>query len=119
MPLNFLRGLFGSNEIKSLAQSLATELSRRYPPTMASGQGRKLSPQAVTNILESVITKAVTKTQEWRLGVLGKARLGNALRWEMKERGYPEPFIEMVTEALVVYMTRRAATPATTSGGKR
>ncbi|MDP4302217.1 hypothetical protein [Leptothrix discophora] len=116
MPLNFLRGLFGSNEIKTLAQSLANELARRYPPTMASGQGRKLSPQAVTNILESVITKAVTKTQEWRLGVVGKARLGNALRWEMKERGYPEPFIEMVTEALVVYMTRRAQAPAATAG---
>jgi hypothetical protein len=26
----------------------------------------------------------------------------------MKERGYPEAFIELVTEALVVYMTRRA-----------
>jgi hypothetical protein len=116
MPLNFLRNLFGSREIKTLAQSLSTELARRYPPTMASGQGRKLSPQAVTNILESVIGKAVTKTQEWRLGVIGKARLGNALRWELKERGYPEAFIEMVTEALVVYMTRRAAAPASPAG---
>ena len=107
MPLSFLKGLFGSSEIKTLAQSLANELSRRYPPTMATGEGRKLSPQAVTNILESVINKAVSKSHEWNLGVIGKAKLGNALRWELKDKGYPDKFIEMVTEALVVYMSRQ------------
>jgi hypothetical protein len=75
---------------------------------MASGEGRKLSPQAVTNIVEAIVGKAVSKSQEWNLGVVGKARLGNSMRWAMKERGYPEAFIELVTEALVVYMTRRA-----------
>lgn len=110
MPLSFLKGLFGSSEIKTLAQSLANELSRRYPPAMATGEGRKLSPQAVTNILEGVINKAVVKSTEWQLGVIGKARLGNALRWELKDRGYPDKFIETVTEALVVYMSRRAST---------
>ena len=77
---------------------------------MATGEGRKLSPQAVTNILEGVINKAVVKSTEWQLGVIGKARLGNALRWELKDRGYPDKFIETVTEALVVYMSRRAST---------
>lgn len=108
MALKFFKDLFGKSEIATVAQQLADELARRYPPVMASGEGRRLSPQAVTNILESVINKAVTKSHEWDLGVLGKAKLGNDLRWALKEKGYPETFIEMITEALVVYLARRA-----------
>jgi hypothetical protein len=92
-----------------VAEQLVNELTRRYPPVMAKGEGRKLSPQAVTNILETVIGKAVSKSQEWDLGVVGKAKLGNGVKWALKEKGYPDKFIEIVTEALVVYMTRRAA----------
>lgn len=106
--LKFIKELFGKSEINVVAEQLANELSRRYPPVMASGEGRRLSPQAVTNILESVINKAVSKSHEWDLGVAGKAKLGNSLRWALKDKGYPEKFIEMVTEALVVYLTRKA-----------
>lgn len=108
MPLKFIKELFGKSEISVVAEQLANELTRRYPPAMATGEGRKLSPQAVTNILESIITKAVNKSQEWDLGVVGKAKLGNSLRWALKDKGYPEKFIETVVEALVVYLSRRA-----------
>jgi hypothetical protein len=94
--------------INSTVEALVRELVRRYPPSMASGEGRRLSPQAVTNILEAVIGKAVAKSQELELGVVGKARLSNNFKWALKDQGYPEPFIDLVTEALVVYMTRAA-----------
>jgi hypothetical protein len=94
--------------INITVEALVRELVRRYPPSMASGEGRRLSPQAVTNILEAVIGKAVAKSQELELGVVGKARLSNNFKWALKEQGYPEAFIDLVTEALVVYMTRAA-----------
>jgi hypothetical protein len=50
----------------------------------------------------------VAKSQELELGVVGKARLSNNFKWALKEQGYPEAFIDLVTEALVVYMTRAA-----------
>lgn len=110
--LKFIKELFGKSEINQVAEQLANELARRYPPSMASGEGRRLSPQAVTNILESVINKAVTRSNEWDLGVVGKAKLGNSLRWALKEKGYPEKFIEMVIEALVVYLSKEPAAKA-------
>lgn len=94
--------------INITVEALVRELVRRYPPSMASGEGRRLSPQAVTNILEAVIGKAVAKSQELELGVVGKARLSNNFKWALKDQGYPEAFIDLVTEALVVYMTRAA-----------
>ncbi|MFM2067139.1 MAG: hypothetical protein RLZZ584_2048 [Pseudomonadota bacterium] len=108
LQMSWFKSLFGPSRFDTLADTLATELTRRYPPAMANGEGRKLSPQAVSNIVEGVLNKAVSKTQEWRLGVIGKARMGNALRWALEERGYPKPFVELVVEALIVYVTRNA-----------
>lgn len=106
MPIKFIKELFGKSDIDIVAVQLVNELSRRYPPNMASGDGRRLSPQAVTNILESVINKAVTKSQEWNLGVVGKAKLGNNVRWALKDKGYPDKFVDTVVEAIVVYLSR-------------
>ncbi len=103
-----LQRLTGPSAIDVTVQALVRELLRRYPPAMASGEGRRLSPQAVTNILETVIGKAVTKSEELNLGVYGKARLTNDFKWALTDEGYPEPFIDLVTEALVVYITRSA-----------
>ncbi len=108
LRMSWFKSLFGPSRFDTLAETLATELTRRYPPTMASGEGRKLSPQAVTNIVEAIVGKAVNKSQEWNLGVVGKARLGNSMRWALKERGYPEAFVGVVVEALIVYVTRQA-----------
>ena len=85
MALKFFKELFGGSEIDAVAEQLVNEL------------------------LEAVIGKAVSKSQEWDLGVVGKAKLGNSVKWALKEKGYPDKFIEVVTEGLVVYMTRRSS----------
>jgi hypothetical protein len=95
------------SEIERTVEALVGELLRRYPPQMASGEGRRLSPQAVSNILEAVINKAVTKSRELQLGVMGKARLGTEFKFALKEKGYPDKFVEVATEALVVYVSRK------------
>ncbi|MEY4749463.1 MAG: hypothetical protein RIQ60_1677 [Pseudomonadota bacterium] len=110
--MTWFKSLFGPSRFDTLAEALSTELTRRYPPAMASGEGRKLSPKAVANIVEAVVNKAVAKSHEWHLGVIGKARLGNSMRWALKERGYPDAFVELVVEALIVYATRQAAAKA-------
>jgi hypothetical protein len=108
--LGKLFGLFSKpSAIDTLVESLVNELLRRYPPAMASGEGRRLSQQAVINIIESVIGKAVVKSKEWDLGIVGKAKLGNAFKWALKEKGYPDKFIAVITEALIVYVTRKSA----------
>lgn len=103
------RILGNSKQINAIVEGCVSELSRRYPPSMATGQGRKLSPQAVTNILESALSKLVTQTQQFKLGWLGKARLANDLKWSLAEKGYPEKFIELFIEAVIVYITRKSA----------
>jgi hypothetical protein len=76
-----------------------------------------ISPNRVTKVLEEAVGKAVKYNQEKKLGMFGKAKLGNTFRWELKELGYSDRFVELATEALIVYITRKpgesapAATP--------
>jgi hypothetical protein len=103
-------GLFGSvsgKQVDEFAKSLVQELAKRYPPAMDKEGERKLSQKRLTAILEDTYAKAVDFRQQHKLGVYKKARLGNTFRWELQEMGYSEKFVEMATEGLVVYITRK------------
>lgn len=102
-----LLSIFSSREIDEMAQSLVQELVKRYPPSLDKPGARKLSVARITRILEDLYGRAARFQQERRLGLYKKARLSNTFKWAMKEQGYSDAFIEMATEGLVVYMTRK------------
>jgi len=102
--------LFGSvsgKQVDEFAKSLAEELTKRYPPALDQDGQRKLSQKRLTTILEETFNKAADFKSQHKLGVYKKARLGNTFRWELKERGYSEKFVEIATEGLVVYISRK------------
>ena len=72
--------------------------------------------------MEETCAKAVEYQQEHKLGWFSKARLGNAFRWELTERGYTKEFVDLATEALVVSLTKskagKVATPPSSDVGK-
>ena len=104
-------GLFGSASGKAVdqfAKDLAQDVAKRYPPAMDKGGAeRRISQKRLTTILEDTFSKAVEFRQQHKLGVYKKARLGNTFRWELQEMGYSEKFIELATEGLVVYISRK------------
>jgi hypothetical protein len=104
-------GLFGSvssKQIDEFARSLAQDVAKRYPPAMDSaGSARKVSQKRLTTILEGTFGKAVAFKEEHKLGVYKKARLSNTFRWELQELGYSQQFVDVATEGLVVYISRK------------
>jgi len=102
--------LFGSvsgKQIDEFARTLARELAKRYPPALDKGSERRISQKRLSTILEDTFNSAVDFNKQHKLGVYKKARLGNTFRWELQEMGYSEKFIEVATEGLVVYITRK------------
>ena len=71
------------------------------------GSERKISQKRLTSILEDTFTRAIEFKRQHKLGVYKKARLGNTFRWELQEMGYSEKFVEVATEGLIVYITRK------------
>lgn len=100
---------FSSKDVDQFAKSLALEISKRYPPTLDQAKEKKISQNRIARVLEGAYNKAVDFKSEKQLGVYRKARLGNTFRWELTELGYSKPFVEMATEGLIVYLTRKSA----------
>jgi len=99
---------FSSKDVDAFAKSLATEISRRYPPALDQAKEKKISQNRIARVLEEAYGKAVEFKSAKHLGVYRKARLGNTFQCELKELGYSKRFVDMATEGLIVYITRKS-----------
>ena len=102
-----LLGSASGKDVDAFATGLAQDLAKRYPPALDKGKERKISQKRLTSILEDTYTRAIEFKRQHNLGVYKKARLGNTFRWELQDMGYSEKFIEIATEGLIVYITRK------------
>lgn len=97
---------FSTRKVTEFAKGLAQDVAKRYPPAIANNPAQMVSQKRLSGILEDAFTRAAEFNQENRLGWYKKAKLGNEFRWELKEMGYDEKFIDVATEGLIVYVTR-------------
>ncbi len=98
--------LFSPSKVDEFAKSLAQDIAKRYPPAIANNPEQLVSQKRLTTILEDAFARAHQFNKENRLGWFGKSKLGNTFKWELKEMGYDDKFVEMATEGLVVFLTR-------------
>jgi len=101
-----LFGLFSGSKVDAFAKSLAQDIGKRYPPAIANNPDQLVSQKRLSVILEEAFTRAHEFNREQKLGMFKKAKLGNTFKWELKEMGYDEKFVDMATEGLIVYLTR-------------
>jgi hypothetical protein len=95
-------------DVDTFAKELAETVAKRYPPALDNAPERRISVNRITKVLEDALSKAAEYNQSARLGVFKKARLANTFKWQLKDLGYSDRFIEVATEGLVVYISRTA-----------
>lgn len=86
--------------IRECARSLADEIGKRYPSALANSPEPMVSQRRLSEILESVFSRSREFSRERRLGIIGQMRLGRALKWQLRELGYDEDFIDMAARYL-------------------
>lgn len=97
---------FGKRRIvDDFALKLAAELASRYPPGLENEQPRRRNPQRLSKAFDATFNNAIEFQREHRLGLYGKARLGNTFKWELKRLGYPKDFVDLTTRSLVNFVT--------------
>lgn len=101
---------FFTSKVTEFAKTLAQDIAKRYPPAIANNPAQMVSQKRLSGILEEAFVRAAEFNREHNLGWYKKAKLGNEFKWELKEMGYDEKFIDVATEGLIVYLTR-GATP--------
>ncbi len=114
-----LFSFFSNKEIGVFAKDLAADLAKRYPAALDVSPDKRVSANRLSRVLEETLSKAVEFQQKHNLGMFGKAKLGNEFKWQLQELGYTEKFIDLATEALMVYLTRGVQAPGAGSVEKR
>ena len=109
-----LFGFLSNPAVHQFAEALATDLNRRFPPSSEARTDTGAKRQ-LEIILDGLSNRAIRFQQENRLGIYGKAKLGNSFRWKLNEYGYSKEFIEDATRKIV---TRLAARPAAAERSK-
>lgn len=92
-------------EIDAFATALAQDLGRRFPP-QSEGRTDKGVKNQLASIVDGLYAHAANFRQEKALGIYGKAKLGNSFRWQLKELGYTQKFVNEVTHGLVMRLAK-------------
>jgi hypothetical protein len=90
--------------VDEFALKLAAELAQRYPPELETSQPKRRNPQRLSKALDATFNRAIDFQQANKLGIYGKARLGNTFKWELKRLGYPDDFVDLTTGSLVKFV---------------
>lgn len=95
---------FNSREVDKFADWLAAEIIKRYPPDGLDTDSKK-SSQRLKRVLDSLFQRIEAFAAENVLNIYQRARLGNRVKWAMREAGYPLAFSESFTHEVVTVIT--------------
>ncbi|MBI1398119.1 MAG: hypothetical protein GC151_19270 [Betaproteobacteria bacterium] len=98
-------GIFDTRKVDDFAKSLAQDFARRFPPANEGRTDKGVTSQ-YSVVSEAIYGRAIRFHQENRLGLYRKAKLGNTFRWQLKEIGYTDGFIEKLTRGMVVRLAQ-------------
>lgn len=96
-----LLGSVSSKQVDEFARSLVAEVAKHYPPAPVREGERKTSQRKIASVLEDALRKTADFGKQHKLGIYKKARLGNTVRWELKELGYSDEFAEALVKDIV------------------
>jgi hypothetical protein len=95
---------FNSQEVDKFADWLTSEIIKRYPPEGLDTDSKK-SSQRLKKVLDSLFQRIESFAEQNVLNIYQRARLGNRVKWAMREAGYPLPFSESFTHEVVTVIT--------------
>ena len=88
--------------IDAFAAALVTDLVKRFPvDRQAELGGKKAKPaRKLGKAVGDLERRVAAFQQETHLGIYGKARLLNKIKWQLKDLGYFDAFIDATTTTL-------------------
>jgi hypothetical protein len=94
----------GTKEVDAFADTVVSELKERVPLNALRKEGAKADKRfsRMTEIISNQV-RAFGNSQ--RPSVFQRARLGNRVKWALKDAGYPDPFVDAFVTELVTLVT--------------
>jgi mRNA-degrading endonuclease RelE of RelBE toxin-antitoxin system len=95
---------FDFKEVDKFADWLAAEIIKRYPPTGLDTDWKKAS-QWLKKVHDSLFLRVQIFARENTLNIYKRARLGNRVKWAMRDAGYPLQFSNEFTHEVVTVIS--------------
>jgi hypothetical protein len=97
-------GWFDARAARALGDSLAKSFIKRVPvESAATSSDRKFEARAKTGV--AAMQREVA---EWRRGhtlnSYQQARAGNAFKWALKDAGYPDAYVDKLTDLFLLQL---------------
>jgi hypothetical protein len=89
-------------EEKTFAKQMADRLEKELPPALMQERSKLLTVNKITRMLERTYQLAKSYQVEVRMGWIRRAVLANYFKWCLRNKGYPDDFVDIATEGLVV-----------------
>jgi hypothetical protein len=97
-------GWFDCSAVNEFADKAVADLVKRVPPgSLAAPANNTAKRLKSTNDMIFARAEAFARAQS--LNIYKKARLGNRVKWALREAGYPAEFADALTHELVTVIT--------------
>ncbi len=94
-----------SDAPKLFATVMVEKIVRQFPPKSELQLTKKGVKRRLEGVIDPLMDDLVKFQKEHQLGWIGKARLGNAFRWALTEKGYSDQFVQALTEGVIQTIT--------------
>ena len=95
---------FDTTEVDALADWIAADISKRYPPEGVSARTKKKASERFAKVHETVFTRVEAFARTHSLNIYQRARLGNRVKWALRDAGYSGEFVETLTHELMTFI---------------
>ena len=95
---------FRTSDVDALADSVVAELAERVPVNALRKEGGR-AEKRFTRMTEVISDQLRAFGREKRPNIYQRARLGNRVKWVLKDAGYPDPFVDAFVTELVTLVT--------------
>ena len=93
-----------TKEVDALADTVVSELTKRVPLNMLRREGSK-ADKRFSRMTDVISDQLRAFGREQRPNIYQRARLGNRVKWALKDAGYPEPFVDAFVTELATLVT--------------
>ena len=94
------------SEERAFVAKQVEQLCKDLPPKLIAEARGKVTVNKITRSLERIYASASAFRDERRLGFVGRAVVANSFKWGLKEASYPDEFVDMATEGLIVALSK-------------
>lgn len=95
---------FRTNEVDALADAVVGDLTQRVPLNALRKEGAK-ADKRFSRMTEVISDRVRAFARDKRPNTFQRARLGNRVKWALRDVGYPEPFVDAFVTELVTLVT--------------